>query len=66
MNGKSYFAKGILEAIYSKKYKDFKRLKKLYKNILIGIDISTGKDFSCESTFKRVDGKLIFQNAKYS
>lgn len=65
-NGKTYFIKGIIKAIISKKYCYFKRLKKLSNKIFIGVDISNGKDLTCKLNVKKHNGKLILKNVEYS
>lgn len=57
-NGKTYTQNEIMKAILSKKHKPFKELKKKYENLIIAVDYSNGKDYSVETTAKKIGDKI--------
>lgn len=63
-NGKTLLYKRINKAIYSKKYKPFKELRKMYENRIIGIDWSNTKDYSVQTTTKINRDKIEILNVE--
>lgn len=56
MNGKTLLWGRIQEACYSKKYKPYKQLKRFFKKLNIGIDLSNGFDYTAISMFLKEKG----------
>ncbi|AAK79148.1 hypothetical protein BJV85_002821 [Clostridium acetobutylicum] len=55
-NDKTILYRNINKACYSKKYKPFKLLKKVYEKIFLAIDLWSGKDYSVETIYEIKDG----------
>lgn len=63
-NGKTQLLAVINKAIYSKKYKPFNELRKMYENKIITIDWSNRKDYSVQTTTKINGDKIEILNVE--
>jgi len=57
-NGKTYTFKQITKALFSNQYAPFKKIKKLYNKIFIGMDMGNEKDYSVKTTCRISSGKI--------
>lgn len=57
-NGKTFLFNIMLKACYSKKYKPFKLLKRMYNKIFCSIDWSNDKDHSVMARYKIINGVI--------
>jgi hypothetical protein len=48
----------MYKACYSKNYKYFKRLKRIYNKIFMSIDWSNGRDYSVKTTYTKDKGVI--------
>ncbi len=64
MNGKSIISNTITKACWSKKYKPFNDLKKIYKNVFVSVDYSNGRDFTAVTRYIRNNGVVEILGTK--
>jgi len=57
-NGKYMMLDRILRACHSKRYKPFKDLKKVYSKLIIGVDLSNGRDYGVETVARISKGRV--------
>ena len=57
-NGKTYMFSRIMRACHSKHYKPFKDLKKVYSKLIIGVDLSNGRDYRVETVVRLSNDKV--------
>lgn len=43
-NGRTQFVTNIIKVVLSEKYRPFKQFEKAYREVCVGVDLSSGKD----------------------
>ena len=57
-NGKYMMFSRIMRACHSKRYEPFKELKKIYKKLIVGVDLSHGRDYGVETVVRLSNDKV--------